>query len=117
VASSSDTGAGLTLRRRLKRRRCQLSTSSHWTLRGEKPPVTTAAKTPRKDLKMDLDAEQFYQDNPLSTWILCDLHSPEAVKFVHDARGVFRERSDLIALGPHHMIVVLLAGLSSERAA
>jgi hypothetical protein len=64
-----------------------------------------------------LDETASHQDSPPCIWVFCDLRHPEDVQFVHNARAAFQERSDLIALGPDHMIVVLYTGLPSERAA
>ncbi len=47
---------------------------------------------------------------PECIWVLCDLADPDAVRFVHDARALFQDRSDLAGFGPDHMILVLFPG-------
>jgi hypothetical protein len=42
--------------------------------------------------------------------VLCDLREPDAVRFLHEARASFQERSDLAGFGPDHLILVIFPG-------
>ncbi len=67
---------------------------------------------------MALDATGVYPTDHECRWFLCDLREPDGVRFVHEARALLRERSDLVSVGPNHMIVLIFpGGPTSERAA
>jgi len=62
---------------------------------------------------MTLDATEVYATDHEGAWIVCDLREPDSVRCVHELRAFFREHSDLAALGPEHLVVVI----TPERAA
>jgi hypothetical protein len=57
---------------------------------------------------MTPDATRVYPTDREHLWVLCDLRETDGARFVHEARALFRERSDLAGFGPDHMVVLLL---------
>jgi hypothetical protein len=53
---------------------------------------------------------ELYPSKPESIWVLYDLRGPEACSHLHEQRGLWQELSDLAALGPDHMILMLFPG-------
>lgn len=60
---------------------------------------------------------QLYPSDPECVHILVDLREPEGCDFIHEQRGIWQEYSDLAALGPDHMILILFPGGAQELAA
>jgi hypothetical protein len=65
-----------------------------------------------------LRASQLYPNDPKRlVAILFDLRSPKACERVHHLRAVWQAASDLEALGPDHMVVILFPGATQRLAA
>jgi hypothetical protein len=51
--------------------------------------------------------QELYATAHKSIWVLYDLRDPKACRHLHEQRWAWQERSDLVAVGPDHMILVL----------
>ena len=50
-------------------------------------------------------------------WVFCDIREPAVVRFVHEARALFQEHSDLAGFGPDYLILMIFPGGAREAAA
>lgn len=58
-----------------------------------------------------------YPSNSKSIWILFDLRDPAACEHLHKQRALWREESDLAALGPDHIVLIIRPGTAVREAA
>jgi hypothetical protein len=58
---------------------------------------------------------QLYAPNAECIWVLYDLRNPEACEHLHEQRAAWQELSDLAALGPDHMILILFPGGAADN--
>jgi hypothetical protein len=54
--------------------------------------------------------QELYPTMPKSIWVLYDLRDPEQCQHLHEQRDLWQELSDLAALGPDHMVLILSSG-------
>jgi hypothetical protein len=66
---------------------------------------------------MDTSPHQVYPDHAKGIWVLYDLRCPEACQQLHEQRVTWQELSDLAALGPDHMILIIWPGVALLEAA
>jgi hypothetical protein len=63
---------------------------------------------------MDTSPQQVYSNHDKGIWVLYDLRCPEACQHLHEQRATWQELSDLAALGPDHMILMLSPGGAAD---
>jgi hypothetical protein len=61
--------------------------------------------------------QELYPDHARAIWMLYDLRDPEACEHLHEQRATWQELSDLAALGPDHMILIIWPGAALREAA
>jgi hypothetical protein len=61
--------------------------------------------------------QRLYLSHPEYLVLIFDLREPEACEQVHYLRAVWQADSDLEALGPDHMVVILFPGTDGRMAA
>ncbi len=66
---------------------------------------------------MPAPPQRLYPSDPECILIVFDLRDPEACEQVHRLRAVWQAESDLEALGPDHMVVILFPGATQRLAA
>lgn len=66
---------------------------------------------------MTLPPDTLYPSKSKSIWVLYDLRDREACKHLHKQRGLWQELSDLAALGPDHMVLIIWPGAAVREAA
>lgn len=63
---------------------------------------------------MDLATALYDRQGAPYELIVCDLRSADGVQYVHTARAKYQERTDLIGLGPDHLLLVVALALFSD---
>ena len=76
----------------------------------ERPPVTTAAETPRKDSRMDLDATQLYPSSLTCILVIFDTSDRAAARAFHGQRAFWQANADVEALDKDHVALIVKPG-------
>jgi hypothetical protein len=87
------------------------------TRKEKKPPSGPAAETPRKALKVTLDAAQFYPNSTPSIVVLFDVAEPGMAEHFHAQRAVWGPDSDVEMLDLDHAVLIIKPGSALESAA
>lgn len=66
---------------------------------------------------MTAPPHQVYSNRAKAIWVLYDLRDPKACQHLHEQRAVWQELSNLAALGPDHMILIIWLGSTLLEAA
>ena len=58
-----------------------------------------------------------YPNPARALWVLYDLRDRDACKHLHEQRALWQEQSDLAAVGPDHMVLIIRPGVAVREAA
>jgi hypothetical protein len=61
--------------------------------------------------------QELYPSKSKSIWVLYDLRDPQACWHLHQQRATWQELSDLAAVGPDHIILIIWPGAALQEAA
>jgi hypothetical protein len=61
--------------------------------------------------------QELYPTESVSIWVLYDLRDPEVCKHLHEQRATWQGLSDLAALGPDHMVLIIRSSVVAREAA